>query len=88
VTLGGGLLVYGAAAGLVCCWFVEESAKESAGYTRSLLAAPVGGRRLEAVRCRDRCALQQIEGKTRPEGGALGDAGFNAAGWTAIREAA
>ncbi|MFD3484971.1 hypothetical protein [Streptomyces sp. NPDC058665] len=64
-----------------------ESAKESGSYTRTLAGAQWTGGDWKVTGAATQQALRDTEGKARPEMGAPGDAAFNAAGWTAIREA-
>lgn len=64
-----------------------ETAKESVDYTRTLVAARwEAGDWKESVAATAQ-AQQQVQSQTPPDTVAPGDAAFNEAGWTAIREA-
>ncbi|MFF4330725.1 hypothetical protein [Streptomyces sp. NPDC001591] len=78
----------------VCVWLLSrgvqrsgETAKESSGYSRRLMAAQWvdGDWRMTAAASSH--AQQAVQGKTEPNMAAPGDAAFNEAGWTALREA-
>ncbi|MBD9701340.1 hypothetical protein IHE56_04380 [Streptomyces sp. ID01-12c] len=64
-----------------------ETKKETASYSRNLLAAVWEGGDWKLSSAATVRASEQTAGKTRPEMVAPGDAEFNSAGWTAIREA-
>jgi hypothetical protein len=65
-----------------------EYRSEKSTYTRTLGGAQWDGKDWKLTGAAIRRALQATQGKSRPEMVAPGDAGFNEAGWTAIRQAA
>lgn len=64
-----------------------ETAKESAAYTRTLAAAVWENGDWKLSSAATVRASEEVQGKTKPQMAAPGDAAFNSAGWTAIREA-
>lgn len=64
-----------------------EMAQEEGSYTRTLLGAQWQGDDWKLSVLATRHAQDATDGKPRPKMAAPGDAAFNAAGWTAIREA-
>ncbi|MGW6876042.1 hypothetical protein ACWGHA_27340 [Streptomyces xanthophaeus] len=64
-----------------------EMAKESASYTRSVVAAQWQGGDWKLTTDATARALKDVQGQAEPPIVAPGDAEFNAGGWTAIREA-
>ncbi|MEU4038657.1 hypothetical protein [Streptomyces collinus] len=64
-----------------------ETAKESATYTRTLAGAQWEDGDWKLSPTVTSQALQKTEGLSKPQMVAPGDAAFNKAGWTAIREA-
>lgn len=66
-----------------------ETAKESGSYTRNVLAAHWDGDGKDWKMTTDatKKAVAAIKGQQRPTLAAPGDAAFNRAGWTAIRQA-
>jgi hypothetical protein len=64
-----------------------ETAKETVTYTRSVVAGlwESGDWKMSAKA--SVAAQRQVQGQPKPAGAAPGDAKFNEAGWTAIREA-
>lgn len=65
-----------------------EYRSEKSTYTRTLGGAQWDGKDWKVTGAAIRGALRATQGKSRPEMAAPGDAAFNKAGWTAIREAA
>ncbi|MET7887809.1 hypothetical protein [Streptomyces avermitilis] len=64
-----------------------ETAKESASYTRTLMAGTWEDDDWKMSSAALIRASQQTEGKPKPQMAVPGDAKFNSYGWTAIREA-
>ncbi|MGW6588387.1 hypothetical protein [Streptomyces globisporus] len=64
-----------------------ETAEEKGSYTRLLLGAKWEGTDWKLSVDASKAAQQDAAGETEPKMVAPGDAAFNAAGWTAIREA-
>ncbi|MEU2237268.1 hypothetical protein [Streptomyces vietnamensis] len=64
-----------------------EMAKESGGYTRTLMGATWQDGDWKMTGRAILHAVKAVEGKPKPAMVASGDAEFNEAGWTAIREA-
>lgn len=78
----------------VCVWVLSrgvqrngETAKESAGYSRRVVAAQWMDGDWKMTAAASSHAQQAVQGKTEPAMVAPGDPAFNDAGWTAIREA-
>ncbi|MDG5807957.1 hypothetical protein P9869_35980 [Streptomyces ossamyceticus] len=64
-----------------------ETKKESSAYTRTLAAAVWENGDWKLSSAATIRASEQVQGKSKPQMAAPGDAEFNSAGWTAIREA-
>lgn len=64
-----------------------ETEKEKGSYTRTLAAAEWEGGDWKMSSASTLRASRQAQSQPRPEMAAPGDAAFNSAGWTAIREA-
>ncbi|MFJ2589676.1 hypothetical protein [Streptomyces sp. NPDC087538] len=64
-----------------------ESAKEAASYTRTLVGAQWENGDWKLTAAATMQAQQDAQAQSEPKMVAPGDAAFNAAGWTAIREA-
>ncbi|MEV7544990.1 hypothetical protein [Streptomyces sp. NPDC089915] len=78
----------------VCVWVLTrgvqrngETAKESAGYSRRVVAAQWVDGDWKMTAAASSRAQQAVQGKSEPAMVAPGDQAFNEAGWTAIREA-
>lgn len=64
-----------------------ETAKEQVTYTRSVMAGRWENSDWKTSAEATVAAQRQVRGQAKPAGAAPGDAKFNSAGWTAIREA-
>ncbi|MEU5163913.1 hypothetical protein AB0G74_30455, partial [Streptomyces sp. NPDC020875] len=64
-----------------------ETAKESTDFTRTLVGVQWQDGDWKLTADSTARALRAVQGKPKPEHAAPGDPKFNAAGWTAIREA-
>jgi hypothetical protein len=89
-----GFKVIKESSGEVSAWLLSrvatkasETAKEQITYTRSVAAGRWTNGDWKASADATLTAQQQVQGEAQPAGAAPGDAKFNAAGWTAIREA-
>ncbi|MFI8365273.1 hypothetical protein ACIGD1_34615 [Streptomyces sp. NPDC085612] len=89
-----GYKVIKASSGEVSMWLLSrvvqkngETAKESGSYTRNLVAAQWEGGDWKLTSAATVRAQQDAKASEKPAMVAPGDAAFNAAGWTAIREA-
>ncbi|MFF4648042.1 hypothetical protein [Streptomyces sp. NPDC001389] len=78
----------------VCVWVLSrgvqrngETTKESAGYSRRVVAAQWVDGDWKMTAAASARARQAVQGKSEPTIAAPGDQAFNEAGWTAIREA-